>query len=442
MAGARWTLLLLGLLIGGCAVKPPPTMQCGFVRHQLEVAVPPADASDVPGQLADVFREELATPSAETGTGQLPSMLFMSGGGEHGAFSAGILDEWAKRSPGGELPKFQVVTGISTGSILATFAFTGDASDAVAGYTITNETQLLTPYLTRKKDGKIEWSSFGRIAKHGAVANLNPLRDRIRGYLTDAVLGRVRDGHEAGRKLMVGVVDVDTGQGVALDLGEMGARYFKPGNTDSERAQIKTCYIEAIAASSSAPMAAVPAFIDNRMYVDGGMRFGMFADEIGGALRDHAASRPPHQRANVYLIANGTQETTPVCGKVDKSLCAPPNPPTGGLEGEHEKWEFLQLAMRSERILVNQVYRFSADKVRTEAELSGSPFKFAKIDSDVDTYVYTLNDPVLGTGTRTCAEWTALDQELLHPLQFYPRYMRCLIDYGRMRARRDGWGAG
>ena len=100
----------------------------------------------------------------------------------------------------------------------------------------------------------------------------------------------------------------------------------------------------------------------------------------------------------------------------------------------------MQLAMRSERILVNQVYRFSADKVRTDAEMSGSPFKYARIDSDVDSHVYTLNDPVLGTGTMTCKEWTALDKKLLDPLQFYPRYMRCLIDYGRMRANRDKWG--
>lgn len=437
MAGSRLALVLLGLLIGGCAVKPPPTMTCNFVRYEMEVAVPPANAEQ-PGQMADVLRDELATPASERADSALASMLFMSGGGEHGAFSAGILDEWAKRE-GGRLPKFQVVTGISTGSILATFAFTGDTDDAVAGYTITNETQLLTPYLTRK-NGKIEASSFAKLAKHGAVANLEPLRRRIRGYLTDAVLGRVRDGHEAGRTLLVGVVDVDTGQAVALDLGEMGARYFKPGNSAAQKEQIKTCYIEAIAASSSAPMASVPVFIDNRMYVDGGMRFGMFSDEIGKAIRDHAAAFAPHQRASIYLIANGSQETAPHCGKVDKSLCEPPNPPTGGLEGAHEKWEFVQLALRSERILVNQVYRFSADKVRTEAQLSGSPFKFARIDSDVDTHVYTLDDPVLGTGTRTCKEWTAIDKATLDPLQFYPRYMRCLIDYGRMRANKDKWG--
>jgi hypothetical protein len=439
MAGARWAVFLLGLLIAGCSIAPAPPMTCHFVRYELEVGAPPADAA-LPGQLADILREELATVPTRPEDPALASMLFMSGGGEHGAFSAGLLDEWAKRSPGGKLPAFQVVTGISTGSILATFAFTGDTDDAIAGYTITDETQLLTPYLKRK-NGKIEPSSLKLLAEHGAVANLEPLRRRIAGYLTDAVLGRVRDGHEAGRRLLVGVVDVDTGQGVALDLGEMGSRYFKTEDP-AQRAAIKTCYIEAIAASSSAPMAAVPSFIDNRMYVDGGMRFGMFSDEIGRVIRDNAASRDAAKRANIYLIANGSQETTPVCGKVDKALCEPPNPPTGGLEGAHAKWTFVDLAMRSERILVNQVYRFSADKVRTEAILAGSPFRYAQIDDDINDYVYTLNDPVLGSGTKTCAAWTEEDRQLLHPLQFYPRYMRCLIDYGRMRARKDGWGGG
>jgi hypothetical protein len=256
------------------------------------------------------------------------------------------------------------------------------------------------------------------------------------------VLGRVRDGHLAGRKLLVGVVDVDTGQAVALDLTEMGARYFTAQN-DLQRASIKNCYIEAIAASSSAPMASVPVFIDNRMYVDGGMRFGMFSDEIGKVIREYNPNGPQSPKsANVFLIANGSQETSPHCGKADKELCAPPNPPTGGLEGVHGKWSFIELALRSERILVNQVYRFSADKVRTEAAMSGSPFRYARIESDVDSHLYTLDDPVLGAGTKTCKEWTEDDQRLLHPLQFYPRYMRCLIDYGRMRARRDGWGAG
>ena len=96
-------------------------------------AVPPADA-DQPGQMADVLRDELATPASERADPALTSMLFMSGGGEHGAFSAGILDEWAKRE-GGKLPKFQVVTGISTDADEPTLIVrTGTSGSIIAGF--------------------------------------------------------------------------------------------------------------------------------------------------------------------------------------------------------------------------------------------------------------------------------------------------------------------
>jgi hypothetical protein len=58
---------------------------------------------------------------------------------------------------------------------------------------------------------------------------------------------------------------------------------------------------------------------------------------------------------------------------------------------------------------------------------------------DVNAFRYTLNDPVLGSGTRTCGEWTEVDRETLHPVQFFPRYMRCLIAYGQERGRTGGW---
>ena len=228
-------------------------------------------------------------------------MLFLSGGSLHGAFGAGFL-QGVSESDGG-LPEFQVVTGVSTGSILSTFAFLGDTAKLVEGYRITDERQLLTPYI-RIRDGRPTLSSLARVARHGAVANFDPLRARLRQEFSPEVLWRVRQRHTdpTGPRLYVGAVDVDTGRAVAFDLGDMASRYFPDGRPPAsgtvetvEQARVRDCYVSAVLASSSAPMAAPPVFIDNRMYVDGGARFGMFSDEIGDVIERRA--RPHRQRS-------------------------------------------------------------------------------------------------------------------------------------------------
>ena len=61
-------------------------------------------------------------------TGSLPSiaMLAISGGGDNGAFAAGFLNGWTKA---GTRPQFKLVTGVSTGALVAPFAFLGPVYD-------------------------------------------------------------------------------------------------------------------------------------------------------------------------------------------------------------------------------------------------------------------------------------------------------------------------
>src|SRR5206468_7716649 len=66
---------------------------------------------------------------AERGrTGPLPpsNFLAISGGGDNGAFGAGVLKGWSKF---GSRPEFKIVTGVSTGALIAPFAFLGPAYD-------------------------------------------------------------------------------------------------------------------------------------------------------------------------------------------------------------------------------------------------------------------------------------------------------------------------
>lgn len=370
---------------------------------------PPALGAVAPQQtVASMYASALGRRGAVRGAPA--SLLMMSGGGQRGAFGAGLLDGWQQRAVGG-LPKFAVVTGISTGAILATFAYIGRADLAVAGYSIDSEADLVQPL-----GGK---STLGLVRK-GAAADLVPLRRRLDGILSDAVMTTVATESEGERRrLLVGVVDVDDGQPYAYSLGEI-ARYWR--DRPADRPQLKACYIEAITASSSAPPAAPPVFINDRELVDGGARFGMFFVAADEALRSAAVATD----AQAYLVVNGTLET-----KV-RPVTVP-----------HADWDILELGLRSVDILQNQVYRFSADYVRrrTAEAGDGAPFRFARIEDDAPGFVTAIPGIPGETEALSCQAWQDRDDDPSRgavPLQFQKRYMRCLIEYGRDRAAQLG----
>src|SRR5271165_3565043 len=74
-------------------------------------------------------------------------LLSVSGGGENGAFGAGLLCGWSAQ---GSRPVFELVTGVSTGALIAPFAFLGSRYDA----------QLRTVYTGLSPDELLESRYF------------------------------------------------------------------------------------------------------------------------------------------------------------------------------------------------------------------------------------------------------------------------------------------
>jgi hypothetical protein len=427
---ARFLLLVFfPLLATGCAIKTiPATGQlCEFLSYDLAVARPPGvgDEANTRATFGDLIGKALFGQPHADAAAPGGSMLFLSGGSLHGAFGAGFLAGWKQSSPSGHLPDFTVVTGISTGAILSTFAFVDDPERAVQGYTIENESELLKPF-GGVKDGNPTASSYLALVQRGALADLAPLRERLRSFFDDTTLRKVAAGGANGRKLLIGVVDVDTGQAVVLDLTDM-ARQYVDATDEAARTVKRNCYVEGVVASSSAPLAALPVFIDNRMYIDGGARFGMFSDEVGAVIQKPNDSPKPV----IYLLINGDQEIAAQCGKADPTNCPGGSDPAGNIRGPHEKWSFPKLALRSEGILTNQVYRFSAKQIYEEAVSKQIRFRPPiQIEGDMPDHRF----PRTGApDSKTCTEWRALDRAQGDPLQFYPHYMRCVIDYGQSR---------
>jgi Patatin-like phospholipase len=433
--------LALPLTLGSCAIAPSASMECGLDIITVEVDQPtsaiPSDSGPRRFSFGDLIGQTV-TPPAGTDAGSR-SLLFMSGGGQHGAFGAGMLAGWAALRPSQKLPMFDVVTGVSTGAILSTSAFVNNPTAIAEAYQIKGEAELLTPY-AKVKNGKLTTGSYFSLLRKGAVADLGPLRTRLFNFITPEVLAAVASAAPR-RQLLVGAVDVDAGKAVAFDLKAMAKRFIA-ATTEVERTKHRSCYVEAILASASQPLAARPVFINNRMYVDGGVRYGVFSNSIGEGIARSARMRreegggerdaPPLPAPDIYLIINGTQESSPDC-ETGAQGCAKMADPQKKLEAAHAKWSFPALALRTTDIMANQIYRFSAADIAAQnviayPEAKGKNLHFVRIEPNMSSFPHTL----LGE-TKKCSEWRNADSTDYQPVQFYPRYMACVVAYGRSR---------
>lgn len=443
------------LLLTGCAISPGletlADNRCEIPRYNLAVEVKGAPllaaAQGDQQSFADALRSAYQDLDLRAQSQAVsPSMLFLSGGSQNGAFGAGFLSGWAAAN-GGSLPTFKVVTGISTGAIISTFAFLNETDTTVDGYTIEREPEILTPIGRKTLSGGL------KIARKGAMGDLDPLRQRLLGLMDDRRMRAVAGEAARGRHLYVGAVDVDTAQAVVFDMTMLATAYVsaKP-EENTKRERIRDCYVEAIMASSSVPLAALPVFIDNRMYIDGGARFGVFTDEIGDVIQEKSlalerqfeafilenpmASTDQFKRPNMFVLINGSLTTGNRCGKANPANCPDHN---GNWPGRHKDWNLLDLAERSVSILINQGYRFSSAAILDRAPERGFDANLVRIDPDVQQFTFKLDHPTLGQGERLCPEWLQLDEDLDRPIEFHPRYMRCLIAYGRQRGRDSKW---
>lgn len=454
-ASSWWILpktALVGIaaaLMAGCAITPKAGPTCGFASYKLVTKTPKArddthevvpeqskaDASE--GGRTELFKA--LEPGARTPRGLSldgrpvdGSMLFLSGGSQHGAFGAGYLDKWAELRPGG-LPKFWFVTGVSTGALISTFAFINKPEIAAREYSIKDESRLLERLVPMRHGSPTNWG-YVQVIRKGAVADLAPLRRRLHTLITEDVLREVARGADEGRHLLVGVVDVDTGDAIALDMTGMAKKWRKAEDASKrlEASTFKDCYIEAVIASSSAPIAALPVFIDHRMYIDGGVRFGAFSDELGPILGSRLPPLAPSQeKPRIYLLVNGYQKTWSKCGRQNETKCGTDGSDYEGTDEPHGKWKFLQLALRTEDILANQVYRFSAESIANQAKAREADLTYAQIGEEALDHSYT--EPGENHQT-TCREARETDRFERDPVQFFPRYMRCIIDYGEQKA--------
>jgi hypothetical protein len=317
---------------------------------------------------------------AAMGAGPL-NILAISGGGSGGAFGAGALIGLDRR---GERPPFAVVTGVSTGALLAPFAFLGPDWDQ----------QLTEAYTSGGSEHLLQSRSFGFLFR-SSIYKGQPLLDLVNHFVTDALIQAVARESAKGRLLLVATTYLEKGETVIWDMGAIATQ-------GGEAA--RTLFRDVLVASASIPGLFPPILIHvessgvsyDEMHVDGGTTVPFFfAPEIAEIM---PIAFDELRGANLYVLING-QLIAPQKMTADKTVA---------------------ILKQSFAAQMNHSSRTALELSAAFAQLHGMNFRFSRIPSE-----YPFQGPLnlnsasmqaLFTYAAGCAEqghfWTTIEQAL------------------------------
>jgi hypothetical protein len=216
--------------------------------------------------------------------------LLLSGGGADGAYGAGLLVGWTAH---GTRPEFTVVTGISTGALMAPFAFLGPQYDPM----------LRKFYTELSTKDLVEPRGLVDIVRNDAATSSAPLRRLLEQYIDDAFVAALAEQHRRGRSLLIGTTNLDAARPVNWSLTRIAA-------SGSPRA--RKLIHDVLLASASIPGVFPPVMFDveadgqifDEMHVDGGVTAQVFVYPTGldwsRVKRRLAVDGPP----TLYIINN------------------------------------------------------------------------------------------------------------------------------------------
>jgi len=286
-----WVLVMAA----GCSSRPP--------------ALPPAESQQLPWGAVDLNISSSA--SGYTIKKSLGSILLqkakayskksaavpfdiltLSGGGSRGAYGAGFVTGWSER---GTMPTFDIITGISTGAIMATFVFVGES-----------EIDRIKKFYTTLNTEDIYSNNVFNFFSDVSVKDPAPFKNLLAEEIDEALLEKVAREHAKGRRLYVGTTNLDTGRLVVWDMGAIAS---------SHRKDKLQRYRDIIYASSAIPILFPPQFFDvdangrryYQMHVDGGIysyvfMIGLLVDWNSVLEHDNDANR--NFDVTLYSIVN------------------------------------------------------------------------------------------------------------------------------------------
>ncbi|WP_310389682.1 patatin-like phospholipase family protein [Roseateles sp.] len=305
---------VLGLLVlmSACGALPRNPVPAAYSAAAIVPGMPDIRAragqpsAAMEADLAASFKMESANdfPASTDGSVRY-AHLALSGGGANGAFGAGFINGWTSS---GSRPVFKIVTGVSTGALMAPFAFLGPGFDPALRdfYTTTSTRDIF-------KLGSV----LRQLLSGEALASTEPLAAIIERNVDAKFLGQIALAHGQGRRLYIGTADLDARAFVIWNMGLIAS---------SGRPEALDLFRKVMLASASIPVAFPPVFFKvevqgessssgegkvepssyDEMHVDGGVGSRVFV--TGGVYRSSVI----HQRGGLgaghedfFVIHNG-----------------------------------------------------------------------------------------------------------------------------------------
>ena len=242
----------------------------------------------------EAVRFEREDRAAEGFDSSLPKAFFLaiSGGGDKGAFAAGLLAGWTAT---GTRPEFKGVTGVSTGALIAPMAFLGSVHDHIITsiYTGIGARDIFRP---RSKLAAVF---------DDAMADNEPLRQLVSRHIDQAVLDAVAKEHKRGRLLLVSTTDLDACDGVIWNMTKIAA---------SGHPRALQLFRDVLVASAAVPGILPPTLLDvevdgqqyQEMHVDGGAVAQVFLYPPSFAILERALAEGIQRERGLYVIRNSS----------------------------------------------------------------------------------------------------------------------------------------
>jgi len=287
------TLTLLTITIG-CATRPMPLPEKD--AHKLpwgaiDLDINSNEKYSIKKSLGSVLTQK-AAKYRDSNKSINMDILALTGGGSRGAFGTGLLIGWTKK---GTIPNFDVVTGISTGAVMAPFVFLG--GDAL---------EKVEYFYTKMHTEEVFTSSLLSIFGYGYVMNAKPLKVLFKKNFDKAFLDKIAAEHKKGRRLYIGTTNIDTGQLTVWDMGAIAS---------SDRPEKYKRFRDIVYASTALPVYLPPEYIEveaggkkyYQMHVDGGIYTQVFM--IGllvnwAEVLNFKKSDNTNFNATLYTVAN------------------------------------------------------------------------------------------------------------------------------------------
>ncbi len=307
-----WIALVLALGLAGCGSIARAPLDVSLAAGQAPAS--PLDAfrfTDQDEAAFDGFVDRWRADRGDSGQrhsrpAQPMRILAVSAGGANGAYGAGVLSGW---SQAGDRPDFDLVTGVSTGALIAPFAFLGPEWDARLRDAYTD------PDAARLTHGG--WGLFRGPSLFGGRS----LQDLVAKYVDDRLMRAVAEEHRAGRRLLVATTNLDQQATVLWDMGAIALA----GEASGQREAAARLFETILVASASIPGVFPPVMIDHdgepgglaEMHVDGGVTSPFVLAPSRREAWAVQLSPPDHGAASersadeLYVIVNGEIDPSP-----------------------------------------------------------------------------------------------------------------------------------